>query len=327
MGPRCCGPSTSRIRSPDPGEAVIAVSACDVMFLDTLLRSGWGEGFFPVRPPYVPGSGVAGTCAGRRVVADTKQVVDGSEIPVGGYAEQAVVPESELIPIPDGLTDQQAVALLHDGPTLQSLLDAVAPSPGERVLVLAAAGGAGVLLVQELTRRGVHVVGAARGSVKTGLVRSLGAAEVVDYGSPSWTAHVGSVDAVLDGAGSALGRAAFGIVADGGRFVSYGTAGGEFASPDPDEAARRRIAVTGLTDLPRLDRAARRAHRRADAGRGGGGPLPAGDRPDLPARQGLRRPRGHRGPDGGGEDAAGAVSGRGRRGGGARFCVLERAFR
>ena len=91
-------------------------------------------------------------------------------------------------------------------------------------------------------------------------MRSLGAAEVVDYGSPSWTSRVGSVDAVLDGAGSALGRAAFGIVADGGRFVSYGTAGGEFASPDPDEAARRRIAVTGLTDLPRLDRAARRAH-------------------------------------------------------------------
>ncbi len=259
-GPEVLRPVDVPDPEPGPGEAVIAVSACDVMFLDTLLRSGWGEGFFPVRPPYVPGSGVAGNCAGRRVVADTKQVVDGSEIPVGGYAEQAVVLESELIPIPDGLTDQQAVALLHDGPTLRSLLDAVAPSPGERVLVLAAAGGAGVLLVQELSRRGVHVVGAARGSVKTMLVRSLGAAEVVDYGSPSWTSHVGSVDAVLDGAGSALGRAAFGIVADGGRFVSYGTAGGEFASPDLDEAARRRIAVTGLTDLPRLDRAARRAH-------------------------------------------------------------------
>ena len=244
-GPEVLRPADVPDPEPEPGEAVIAVSACDVMFLDTLLRSGGGEGFFPVRPPYVPGSGVAGTCAGRRVVADTKQVVDGSEIPVGGYAEQAVVLESELIPIPDGLTDQQAVALLHDGPTLQSLLDAVAPSPGERVLVLAAAGGAGVLLVQELTRRGVHVVGAARGSVKTDLVRSLGAAEVVDYGSPSWTSHVGSVDAVLDGAGSALGRSAFGIVADDGRFVSYGTAGGEFASPDLDEAARRRIAVTG----------------------------------------------------------------------------------
>lgn len=259
-GPEVLRPVDVPAPEPGPGEAVIAVSASDVLFLDTLLRSGWGEDFFPVRPPYVPGSGVVGTAGGRRIVADTKQLVGGSEIPVGGYAEQAVVPESELLPIPDGLTDQQAVALLHDGPTLQSLLDAVAPSPGERVLVLAAAGGAGVLLVQELTRRGVHVVGAARGSVKTGLVRSLGAAEVVDYGSPSWTSRVRSVDAVLDGAGSALGRAAFGIVADGGRFVSYGTAGGEFASPDPNEAAQRRIAVTGLTDLPRLDRAARRAH-------------------------------------------------------------------
>lgn len=259
-GPEVLRPVDVPDPDPGPGEAVIAVSASDVMFLDTLLRSGWGEGYFPVRPPYVPGSGVVGTAGGRRVVADTKQEVDGSEIPVGGYAERAVVAESELITIPDGLTDQQAVALLHDGPTLQSLLDAVAAREGERVLVLAAAGGAGVLLVQELTRRGVHVVAAARGSVKTGLVRSLGAAEIVDYGSSSWTSEVGPVDAVLDGAGSALGRTAFGIVADGGRFVSYGTAGGEFASPDPDEARRRGVVVTGLTDLPRLDRAARRAH-------------------------------------------------------------------
>ncbi|GAA4784130.1 zinc-binding dehydrogenase [Actinomycetospora chlora] len=258
------GPEVLRAASrPDPepgaGEAVVDVTAADVMFLDTLLRSGWGEGFFPVRPPYVPGSGVAGRADGRRVVADTKQDVGGAEIPVGGYASRAVVPVSELIPIPDALDDQQAVALLHDGPTLQSLLGAVAARPGERVLVAAAAGGAGVLLVQELVRRGVHVVAAARGAAKTALLRSLGASEVVDYGTASWAGHVGPVDAVLDGAGAALGREAFGLVADGGRFVSYGTAGGEFAAPDPAEAARRRVTVVGLTDLPRLDRTRRRA--------------------------------------------------------------------
>lgn len=269
-GPEVLRAATMPDPEPGPGEAVIAVSAADVMFLDTLLRSGWGEGFFPVRPPYVPGSGVAGRVVavgagvspdwiGRRVVADTKRDVAGSELPVGGYAERALAPESELIPVPAALTDQQAVALLHDGPTLHALLDAVAAKAGERVLVAAAAGGAGTLLVQELTRRGVHVVGAARGTAKTDLVRSVGAAEVVDYGEVSWPDRVGTVDAVLDGAGAALGRAAFGLVADGGRFVSYGTAGGEFASPDPADAARRGITVTGLTDLPRPDRARRRA--------------------------------------------------------------------
>lgn len=263
-GPEVLRPTTVADVEAGPGEAVIAVTAADVMFLDTLLRSGWGEDFFPVSPPYVPGSGVggrvvAGPRTGRRVVADTKQVVGGAEIPVGGYVERAVVPESELIEVPDALDDQQAVALLHDGPTLQSLLDAVAAEPGERVLVAAAAGGAGVLLVQELTRRGVEVVGAARGRAKTDLVQSLGAAEVVDYGEDRWTDRIGRVDAVLDGAGAALGRAAFALVADGGRFVSYGTAGGEFASPDPDEARRRGVTVVGLTDLPRLDRARRRA--------------------------------------------------------------------
>ncbi|MDD7968569.1 zinc-binding dehydrogenase [Actinomycetospora lemnae] len=256
-GPEVLRSATVADPTPGPGEAVIEVTASDVMFLDTLLRSGWGEDFFPVRPPYVPGSGVVGRAAGRRVVADTKQDVGGAEIPVGGYAQRAVVAESELIPVPGALTDQQAVALLHDGPTLQSLLDAVGtPS---RVLVAAAAGGAGVLLVQELVRRGVQVVAAARGEAKTSLLRTLGAAEVVDYGEASWTGSVAPVDAVLDGAGGALGRAASGLVADGGRFVSYGTAGGEFASPDPDQAARRRITVIGLTDLPRLDRATRRA--------------------------------------------------------------------
>ncbi|MFC5137053.1 zinc-binding dehydrogenase [Actinomycetospora rhizophila] len=254
-GPEVLRPATVADPSPGPGEAVVEVTACDVMFLDTLLRAGWGDDFFPVRPPYVPGSGVVGRVEGRRVVADTKQDVGGSEIPVGGYASRAAVAESELIPVPAGLSDQQAVALVHDGPTLQSLLSFVS---GRRVLVTAAAGGAGVLLVQELVRRGVQVVGAARGEAKTSLVRSLGAASVVDYGSPTWTDGVAPVDAVLDGAGGTLGRAAFELVADGGRFVSYGTAGGEFASPDPASAARRGVTVIGLTDLPRLSRAHRR---------------------------------------------------------------------
>lgn len=251
------GTAPDQVRGPD--DVVVGVTACDVMFLDTLLRSGWGAGFFPVRPPYVPGSGVAGRVDGHRVVADTKQTVDGREIPVGGYASRAVVPTSEVIEVPDGLDDRAAVALLHDGPTLQQLLTALDAAVGARVLVTAAAGGAGVLLVQELTRRGVRVVAAARGEAKLGVLRSLGAAEVVDYGSAGWTDEVGHVEAVLDGAGGALGRAAFGLVAGGGRFVSYGTAGGEFANPDPGEAARRGVAVTGLTDLPRMDRARRRA--------------------------------------------------------------------
>ncbi|GLZ45921.1 NADPH:quinone reductase [Actinomycetospora sp. NBRC 106375] len=257
------GPSVLRPATvPDPvagaGEAVIEATAADVMFLDTLLRSGWGAGFFPLSPPYVPGSGVVGRVGGRRVVADTKQDVGGAEVPVGGYASRAVVPSSELIPVPAGLGDHAAVALLHDGPTVQLLLEAVSATAGSRVLVMAAAGGAGVLLVQELTRRGVEVVAAARGASKTEVLRSLGAAQVVDYGEPDWADRVGTVGAVLDGAGSALGRAAFSLVADGGRFVSYGTAGGEFAVPDASDAARRGIAVTGLTDLPRLDRARRR---------------------------------------------------------------------
>ena len=63
-GPEVLKPGTAPDQVPGPDDVVVAVRACDVMFLDTLLRSGWGAGFFPVRPPYVPGSGVAGQ--GRR---------------------------------------------------------------------------------------------------------------------------------------------------------------------------------------------------------------------------------------------------------------------
>lgn len=258
-GPEVLTPGTAPDPVPGQGEAVVDVSAADVMYLDTLLRSGWGEDFFPVRPPYVPGSGVAGRVGDRRVVADTKQTVDGSEIPVGGYASRAVVPESELIDVPDGLDDNAAVALLHDGPTIQQLLARVDAPVGSRVLVAAATGGAGVLLVQELRRRGVRVVAAARGEAKLDVLCGLGVTDVVDYGVEGWTDAVGTVDTVLDGAGGALGTVAASVVADGGLFVSYGTAGGEFADADPDDAARRGVTLVGLTDLPRFGRGERRA--------------------------------------------------------------------
>ncbi|MFD2355844.1 alcohol dehydrogenase catalytic domain-containing protein [Nonomuraea ferruginea] len=114
-----------------PGQVLIEVVAVDVLFLDTQLRAGWGQGFFPVEPPYVPGDGVAGTVVaigegvdpgwtGRRVVARTgKPVHEGSPIlaPVGGYATKAVARTETLVEIPDALGPHEALALLHDGPT------------------------------------------------------------------------------------------------------------------------------------------------------------------------------------------------------------------
>lgn len=260
-----------------PGQAVIRVSAADFMFLDTLIRSGWGQEFFAVQPPYVPGAGVAGEVisvgdggdvdwVGREVIAGTGgRDRDGlSSAPTGGYAERAVVPEGQLIGIPKGLEQREAVALLHDGPTALQLVDAAGVRAGEWVLVAVAAGGAGVLLVQLLRALGARVIGAARGARKLALVCELGAEAVVDYSEPGWTDRVRDTtggrgaDVILDGAGGPTGEQAFEAIASGGRFITYGSSSGEFAEIDAQQAANRRVRVIGLFDLPSLDSTARK---------------------------------------------------------------------
>jgi NADPH2:quinone reductase len=113
----------------------------------------------------------------------------------------------------------------------------------------------GILLVQLIRARGAQVIGAARGKAKVDAVGEAGADVVIDYGRPDWTSEV--VDAtggtgpavVLDGVGGQLGREAYEIMADGGRFSAHGGPSGSFTSIDRDDARRRNIAATGLGDL------------------------------------------------------------------------------
>ncbi|MDT3444606.1 zinc-binding dehydrogenase [Pseudofrankia sp. BMG5.37] len=246
---------------PGPGEVLLAVTAIDVMFVDILVRSGLGKDFFPIRPPYVPGNGVGGQVVsvgdgvedgwlGRRVIAHT-----GGPGGWGGYAERAVAPADELVAVPDGVDPLEAVAVLHDGPTALRIVELARVEPGQRVLVLGAAGAMGILLVQLLRARGARVVGAARGKAKLDAVAAVGAEAVVDYSLPGWTDQVleatsaARPDVVLDGVGGTLGLDAYGLVADGGHFSAHGTPSGSFAQVDPDEARRRAVTITGIGDL------------------------------------------------------------------------------
>ena len=147
----------------------------------------------------------------------------------GGYASRAVADDALAIDVPDGLDLQDAVALLADGRTALMLFEAAAIEPGETVLVEAAAGGVGSLLVQLAAGAGAHVVAAAGGARKLELARSLGAQRAVDYTRPGWIGDAGPVDVVFDGVGGAIGRAAFELVRSGGRFSSFGMASGTFA--------------------------------------------------------------------------------------------------
>jgi NADPH:quinone reductase len=250
-------------RVPDPaagsGQVVVATVAADVLLVDTLIRSGHGVDYFPVRPPYVPGDGVAGhvievgdgvdrSWTGRAVVARTGGRGGGS----GGYTERAVVPAADLIPVPPRLGLLEAAALLHDGTTAFGLLDAAVIKPGDWVLITAAGGGMGVLLVQLARAADGRVIAAARGGAKLGLVKDVGAEAAIDYSEPDWTERVRELtagrgaDVVFDGAGGELGRAAFEVTAPGGQFFAHGMSGGGFARLDAQQAGRRGITVHGI---------------------------------------------------------------------------------
>ena len=252
-----------------PGQVVVQTAAADVLLVDTMIRSGRAVDYFPIQPPYVPGNGVAGqvisvgagvdsSWIGRAVVAHTGQA-GGS----GGYAEQAVVAASDLIAVPSGLGLAEAAALLHDGSTAFMLTARVPIRPADWVLVTAAGGGMGVLLVQLARALGGRVIGAARGPAKLDLIRDAGAQAAVAYSAPDWTEQVRELtagrgaDVVFDGTGGELGRAAYEVTAPGGEFSAHGTSDGFYTRIDPEEAFRRGITVRYIDDYEPL---AFRAH-------------------------------------------------------------------
>jgi NADPH2:quinone reductase len=256
----------------EPDEVVIEVEFANVTFVETQVRAGR-----PPHPSMLPalpailGNGVGGTVgegspwAGRQVVAS----LNGT----GGYAERAVSPVARLIGIPDGLAMRDAVALLADGRTALALARHAELRAGETVLVEAAGGGVGTLLVQIARRAGARVVALAGQPRKLALARDLGADVTVDYSHDGWERQVrdlaGQVDVVFDGVGGDIGLAAFGLLGAGGRFCPFGMASGSFAPVPPDLARDRQVTVrAGAGGSPEeLAELARTALAEAAAGR------------------------------------------------------------
>jgi NADPH2:quinone reductase len=264
-----------------PDEVVIDVEFANVTFVETQIRAGRPP--HPSMRPALPailGNGVGGTVAdpaggpagspggagaGRRVVAS----LNGT----GGYAERAVSPMSRLIDVPDGLALRDAVALLADGRTALALARQAGLRSGETVLVEAAGGGVGTLLVQIARQAGARVVALAGQPGKLALARDLGADLTVDYRHDGWEKQVrdvaGQVDVVFDGVGGDIGLAAFGLLGAGGRFCPFGMASGSFAPVSPELAKDREVTVrAGAGGSPEeLAALARTALAEAAAGR------------------------------------------------------------
>ncbi|OXY95501.1 zinc-binding dehydrogenase [Streptomyces diastatochromogenes] len=218
---------------PEPGEVRIAVAAAGVHLLDTALREGQ-QGPLPEPPtlPTVPGREVAGVVdalgdgvaeawLGRRVVAHLG-------FAPGGYAELAVTGAERLHEIPDGLGFAEAVAMIGTGRTALGIAQFAEPGPDDVVVVPAAAGGIGTLLVQHAKNAGATVIGLAGGPEKTARVRANGADLAVDYTDSGWPAkvraHLGGLPAtiVYDGVGGAAAREAVALLGPGGRHLVFG---------------------------------------------------------------------------------------------------------
>lgn len=253
------------VEVPEPvagqGQAVIDVAAVDVLLVDAVIRRGWATDFFPLRPPYIPGNGVAGTVLsvgpnterswiGQRVVAHT-----GTSGGSGGYAQQAVARIDDLVVVPPSLSVQAAAALLHDGATALGLIESFPVRSGEWVLVVGASGGLGALLVQLARAAGARVIGAARGEAKLNLAREVGADLVVDNSVPGWPKQVLEVtdeigaQLIFDNVGGPVGAAAFGAIAAGGRFSAHGSPSGRFADISAQEAERRGVTLRGIEQV------------------------------------------------------------------------------
>ncbi|WP_329350385.1 zinc-binding dehydrogenase [Streptomyces sp. NBC_01261] len=224
--------------SPHPGQVRIAVAAAGVHLLDTVLRKG-ERGPLPELPalPTIPGrevagvveslgDGVAGLWLGKRVVAHLG-------FAPGGYAELAVVDVDRVHEIPADLDFAQAVAMIGTGRTAMGIVQFSELSVDSVVVVPAAAGGLGTLLVQYAKQTGATVIGLAGGAEKVALVRKNGADLAVDYTAPEWPGKVRAwlggrhATVVFDGVGGAVARETVDLLGPNGRHLVFGWSSGQ----------------------------------------------------------------------------------------------------
>jgi NADPH2:quinone reductase len=242
---------------PTAGEVAVRVAAVGVQFLETQVRAGKVRGALGGAPlPVILGKEIAGLVAdvgpgGDPALIDTRVLA--STTGLGGYAETAIVPVDSLIPVGDGIGLPEAVALYRYGVTAQGLIRAARVAAGDRVLVLAAAGAVGTVLVQLLKPAGATVVAAARGEHKLALLGKLRADHVVDYTLPGWTGRArdavgGSMDVVFDHVGGTLGRESFELLTPGsGRQITFGLSSGTPLEVRPMELVGRGLTLTGFS--------------------------------------------------------------------------------
>jgi NADPH2:quinone reductase len=228
------GPEVLQLREvPDPvpadGLVAVEVDAAGVNYADT--HQAENSYHAPAKLPLIPGAEVVGTTPdGERVVA---------LLPAGGgYAARALVAPALSVPVPDGVEDGEALAVILQGMTAWHLLRTSARiEAGETVVVHAAAGGVGTLAVQLAKRWGAgRVVASASSEEKRALALELGADVAIDANVPDLRSAIeeaagGPVDIVLEMVGGRTFGESFEALAPFGRLVTFGIASREIPEP------------------------------------------------------------------------------------------------
>lgn len=248
---------------PQAGEVLVRVHAAGVNFFEVLMRADR----YAVTPqlPLMLGVEAAGTAEAlgqgvdkRLLGARVAAPLFASTRPFGGYAQYVTIDAKLAVPLPDALSFEDATALMVQGLTALHLLRQ-SPPKGKSVLVLAAAGGVGSLLVQLARRQGAGVIIAAAGSAaKLDLAMSLGAGAAIDYSKADWVAQVreatggAGVDIVYDTVGGSMTAAVLAALAPRGELVFAALGRYALGASDLEAMINRNQSLRGFALLPLL---------------------------------------------------------------------------
>jgi NADPH2:quinone reductase len=218
--------------TPKPGEAVVAIEAIGVNFLDVYHRLG----IYPIPIPITLGQEGAGVV--RSVGEGVTSVKVGDRVAwtgvFGSYAEVNAVPAGRLVLVPDGLQTKQAAAIMLQGITAHYLATSTYPlKSGDAALVHAGAGGVGLLLTQIAKMRGARVITTVSTAEKAALSRAAGADEVILYTQQDFEVEVRritdgrGVQVVYDSVGQTTFDKSLNSLAPRGMMVLFGQSSGK----------------------------------------------------------------------------------------------------
>jgi NADPH:quinone reductase-like Zn-dependent oxidoreductase len=237
---------------PKENEMLVRVIAAGVNPVDDGLRSGHYSKYFGPKPPFVPGSDIAGVV--EEIGAKVTKFKLGDPIYAyldldrgGGYAEYAITNEKEAALKPKSLTFDEAAATPIVALTAwQALIDTAKLSAGQTVLIHGGSGGVGTFAIQIAKARGAKVFATAS-TPNQDLLKQLGADVAIDYTKQKFEDIAKDVDVVLDCVGKDTLQRSYGVVKKGGFLVTI------VANPDPAELAQHGIRGSSLSVAPNSD--------------------------------------------------------------------------